>query len=297
MKCCSSGKARVYWIIPTKGGLKFKKKGEKKWQTVDADEPLTYTCDPSPSSNTQYLVTGTYIQSFKKGTNTTTSNGTFSAVISGPILGYESFDPNNERIKNMNLLAITPSGNIRVCSPGQINLSSDESISRSYGTPTATRIDNGQDPVKFIIKGTESENIYIYLELPECPDVQTIPCKFDPAKEQFIDVEMSASPNVISCIDIMEADPNPVTGGLGIHIILRKTVIDSQGQPRPPGTQSRGYYYSPKGCPAPKARVECCPNGICGEDKKCPKGTTCELICNGFKCCYSNGKLIRSIKL
>ena len=44
MTCCSSGKARVYYNIPSKSGLKYKLKGSTKWQTIFANELLTFSC-------------------------------------------------------------------------------------------------------------------------------------------------------------------------------------------------------------------------------------------------------------
>lgn len=265
MTCCSSGKARVYFNIPTKGGLKYKLKNSTKWTTLLADEPLTHSCSQATEKDAQYSVT----------------------------CGIDGFDCNPFCVGPISWI-----GNNAIQTGNGIFYFQGRIVGRNCdGNLTIVRQSPGKDSKIFTVTGTETGTKYLEIEVDECPDVQTIPCKFDPAKEQFIDIEMSASPNIISCIDIMEAGPNPVTGALGIHIILRKTVIDPEGQYRPPATQSRGYHYSPKGCPAPKARVECCPKGICGEDKKCPKGTTCELICNGFKCCYIKGKLVRSIKL
>ena len=44
MTCCSSGKARIYYNIPTQGGLKYKLKNSTKWNTIIANEPLTSSC-------------------------------------------------------------------------------------------------------------------------------------------------------------------------------------------------------------------------------------------------------------
>jgi hypothetical protein len=304
MTCCSSGKARVYFNIPQKGGLKYRLKGEKVWITITADERLTSSCTPVPNSNTKYLVSGTFTEILTRGTSITTKTGTFFEIITGPILGYEIHDPNNARVKNMVLFAITPLGNQLIAHPGDISLSGNESVSRNYGTPTATRIDNGQDPVEFIIKGTESENIYIYLELPECPAVQTIPCKFDPAKEQHLDVEMipytelpiplPSYPLFQDCIEITT---------VGNFTVIEKVTTRNYGPKAdndPTVRETRKILKtldSAENCPPPKVRVECCTTPDCHNNKKCPKGTTCEIVCGGFKCCYSKGVLIRSIKL
>lgn len=49
---------------------------------------------------------------------------------------------------------------------------------------------------------------------------------------------------------------------------------------------------SDPGCPPPQVTV------VCGEDEKsdeCPPETDCEIVCKGFKCCYSKGKVIKVI--
>jgi hypothetical protein len=74
--------------------------------------------------------------------------------------------------------------------------------------------------------------------------------------------------------------------------------LDYPYSPKPPSAVSILDISSPKGCPPPKVWIECCPNGICGEDKKCPKETVCQIDCEGFRCCYDGkGKLIKKIKL
>jgi hypothetical protein len=326
--CCSSGKARIYYNIPTKGGLKYKLKNSTQWKSIFAEESLTSTCLEIPGAftggqcdNKSYRVFINHNQSYQP-------NPVYPAIIKN----YDYYFDTNGRVDFIKFLSIEKTGinsisvsrgfgNVFIHAyairnqDGQefttgfsaliirdytTNIYSVTGIIRLDGTSKADDIDQcgGNNPTKkFTVTGTETGTKYLEIEVDECPAVQNIPCKFDPAKEQYIDVEMSTSPNVESCIDVVEADPNPITGGLGVHIILIKIVRDHKGGPRPPIWSSRGYFYSPKGCPAPKVRVECCTTPDCQNNKKCPKGTTCEIVCNGFKCCYRNGKLIRSIKL
>ena len=288
--CCSSGKARVCYNIPQKGGFKYRIKGEKAWTTILANEPLSSTCVTINNAITNYLIEGTADIAYGPEPLDPPDGSwiiSFNRVIPGPILGIEE----RAELGGYALDVIIPSERINIIgNSGAYRYI----VNFNY---TVTKLDGQPDKKQFTITGTETGTKYLEMEVDECPAVQTIPCKFDPAKEQYIDVEMSTSPNVESCIDVVEADPNPITGGLGVHIILIKIVRDHKGGPRPPIWSSRGYFYSPKGCPAPKVRVECCTTPDCQNNKKCPKGTTCEIVCNGFKCCYRNNKLIRSIKL
>jgi hypothetical protein len=287
--CCSSGKARVYYNLPKKGELKYRLKGEKVWKTITVVEPLECTCI-TKYNGLSYSIAGHY-DTFDKTTNVFKGRTSFSAIVLGPILGFEEVNITGGSITfgSFSLRAITQQGSHIIVQKLEYN-------TLAQFTYTVQRL-NGEDPKQFTITGTETNTKYVDIEVDECPDVQTIPCKFDPAKEQYQDIVLSTSPNVESCIEIWEADPNPVTGGLGVHIVLIKIVRDHKGGPRPPIWSSRGYHYSPKGCPPPKVRVECCTTPDCQNNKKCPKGTTCEIVCGGFKCCYSKGVLIRSIKL
>ena len=187
------------------------------------------------------------------------------------------------------------------------NIYSVTGIIRLDGTSKADDIDQcgGNNPTKkFTVTGTETGTKYLEIEVDECPAVQNIPCKFDPAKEQHIDVEMIPYtelpvnlPNYPLFQDCIEIN------SVGNLVVIEKVTTRNYGPKAdddPSVRETRKIIRSlesPKGCPPPKVRVECCPKGICGEDKKCPKGTTCEIVCNGFKCCYRNNKLIRSIKL
>lgn len=293
-KCCSSGKARVYYNIPEKGGLKYKLKGEKAWKTITADESLASNCVTKNNAITNYLISGTFNLFFSRGLS---SNGTFSRVILGPILSIEKIQGDGNT-QLTGLIVNIPNGVISLHSNSSFDL-----VTANYQY-TVTRADNQPDKKQFTVTGTETETKYVDIEVDECPDVQTIPCKFDPAKEQFIDVEMIPYtelpiplpnyPIFQDCIEITS---------VGNFVVIEKVTTRNYGpigDNDPSVRETRTIiesFESPQGCPAPKVRVECCPNGICGEDKKCPKGTTCELICNGFKCCYSKGVLIRSIKL
>jgi hypothetical protein len=297
MTCCSSGKARVYYNIPQKGGFKYRIKGEKAWTTILANEPLSSTCVTINNAITNYLIEGTADIAYGPEP-LDPPNGSwiarFNRVIPGPILGIEE----RADLGGYALDVIIPSG--------RINLIGNSGAYRyivnfNY---TVTRLDGQPDKKQFTITGSETETKYVDIEVDECPDVQTIPCKFDPAKEKFIDVEMIPYTELPIPLPSypLEQDCIKITS-VGNFVVIEKVTTRNYG---PTGdndpavretTKIIKSIESPKGCPAPKVRVECCPNGICGEDKKCPKGTTCELICNGFKCCYSKGVLIRSIKL
>jgi hypothetical protein len=295
--CCASGKARVYYNIPIKGGLKYRLKGEKAWKTILADETLTTTCIVKNNAVTNYLVQGTFDISYgpeplAPPDGTRIEN--FSKVILGPILWFEE----RAELGGFGLDAIT--------ALGRVNIRSQSGAYRYivYFNYTVTRLDGQPDKKQFTVTGTETGTKYLEIEVDECPDVQTIPCKFDPAKEQYIDVEMipyfplpiplPSYPINQDCIEI---------NSVGNFVVIQKVTTRNYG---PTGDNDPTVrrtekiiktVESPKGCPPPKVRVECCPNGICGQDKRCPKGTTCEVVCDGFKCCYKDGKLIRSIKL
>jgi hypothetical protein len=270
--CCSSGKARVYYNIPTQGGLKYKLKNSTKWITILRNEPLTHSCSPGTEKDAQYFVT----------------------------CGIDGFDCNPWCVGPISWI-----GNNAIQTGNGISYFQGRLVGRNCdGNLTIERQSPGKDPFIFTVTGTETGTKYLEIEVDECPDVQTIPCKFDPAKERFIDVEMipyfplpiplPSYPINQDCIEITS---------VGNFVVIQKVTTRNYG---PKGDNDPSVrrtekiiktVESPKGCPAPKVRVECCPNGICGENKRCPKGTDCESICNGFKCCYKNGKLIRSIKI
>lgn len=49
---------------------------------------------------------------------------------------------------------------------------------------------------------------------------------------------------------------------------------------------------SDEGCPPPQVTI------VCDDDatnNECPPETDCEIVCNGFKCCYHNGQVIKVI--
>lgn len=285
--CCSSGKARIYYNIPTKGGLKYKFKGSNKWTTITSNESLISSCIKMPVPEKYYNVAGNNIYV-----------GTFLAPF--------------EYSAGVNYLSVTDSRGYTAgrnvfpwFTPEQGESYPPYTVAIWRADGTSPENDLAEQKYKFVVKGADSGTIYHQDQnLDECPDVQTIPCKFDPAKERFIDVEMipyfplpiplPSYPINQDCIEITS---------VGNFVVIQKVTTRNYG---PKGDNDPSVrrtekiiktVESPKGCPAPKVRVECCPNGICGENKRCPKGTDCESICNGFKCCYKNGKLIRSIKL
>ena len=45
--CCSSGKAKITYNIPSEGGLKYRLKGEKKWNFVSGSDLKTECVDKS----------------------------------------------------------------------------------------------------------------------------------------------------------------------------------------------------------------------------------------------------------
>ena len=290
--CCSTGKARVYWIVPTKVGLKYRLKGEKAWKTILADEPLTSNCVIKNNAITNYLVAGNVYVSF----GNSSYNQGFSKIILGPILNFTS--SGDGTTQGASLLAITQNGAIPIHS----TTSSYYLLTANYQY-TVTRLDGQPDKKQFTVTGTETGTKYVDIEVDECPAVQTIPCKFDPAKEQHIDVEMIPYTELPVNLPNYPLFQDCIEISVGNLVVIEKVTTRNYGPKAdddPLVRETRKIIRSlesPKGCPPPKVRVECCPKGICGEDKKCPKGTTCELICNGLKCCYRNGKLIRSIKL
>ena len=290
MICCSSGKARVYYNIPTQGGLKYKLKNSTKWIKIAANEELTHQCIDFSGTKLEW-------------------NCPLESGGGGQIGSY--IHP--AQIKRIGLLGGGQVTNwIIICQTVSEPIQSINihSTCPRFGNPPQNIRFTENVKYKFTVTGTETGTKYLEIEVDECPDVQTIPCKFDPAKEQYFDVELgNFDASILRKIPgFPEFLPTKLRNCIEIVTHENAILIKKVGQM---GYKSGGQdiwiptlldqpirqIESPKGCPAPKVRVECCPNGICGEDKKCPKGTTCELICNGFKCCYSKGVLIRSIKL
>lgn len=301
--CCSSGKARVYYNIPQQGGLKYKLKNSTKWATISENETLSHDCKINQNLNRQYSVKIKFSCSLSGNSE---ANDILLGPLAGKILFREKIEYSNSGMSIYLWQFSTNSGISWINSGCNTRKAPEDTGDRDLLLSHSVEIDLIDDPKpkKFTVTGTETGTKYLEIEVDECPDVQTIPCKFDPAKEQFIDVEMIPYtelpipfpnyPIFQDCIEITS---------VGDLVVIEKVTTRNYG---PTGdndpsvretTKIIKSIESPKGCPAPKVRVECGPNGICGEDKKCPKGTTCELICNGFKCCYSKGVLIRSIKL
>ena len=306
--CCSSGKARVYFNIPTQGGLKYKING--KWKTIPVDEPLTSTCNFISKTGGQ---TGIPYKVYFHVDSINGGSYDYYQIYEGEIGGIDAYDPNNWvkiQTGKGSELVYAPSSDPTFWYDGFIGNSSIRYVANGgIKITNIVRVDGQQDEsikqkYKFTVTGTETETKYLEIEVDECPDVQTIPCKFDPAKEQFIDVEMIPYtelpiplpnyPIFQDCIEITRV------GNFTVVEKVTKRNYGPKGDSDPTVRETKTILLvldSAENCPPPQVRVECCPKGICGEDKKCPKGTTCELICNGFKCCYSKGVLIRSIKL
>ena len=302
--CCASGKTRVYYNVPTKGGLKYKLKNSNKWQTIfpNSNESLNSTCIINENLNRQYLVKLDY--------SCSTENRTVNKILWGPLEGKIIFREKIEYSNSGMALYLWQysfdSGINWTYSGCHTRKAPENEGDRDILSGYSLKIDLIGDPKpkKFTVTGTETGTKYLEIEVDECPDVQTIPCKFDSAKERYIDVEMipyfplpiplPSYPINQDCIEI---------NSVGNLVVIQKVTTRNYG---PTGDNDPTVrrtekiiktVESPKGCPPPKVRVECCPNAICGQDKRCPKGTTCELVCDGFKCCYKDGKLIRSIKL
>lgn len=276
--CCSSGKARVFYNIPTQGGLKYKLKNSTKWRTMLVDEKVTHECVAFSGTTVNWACS-----SGETGETTFNYPVSIDEVVGGT------------RVSGFYVLLGT-----RTDTGGGVSV--DTRCDR-FG-PAPNYFLSGNSRYKFTVTGTETGTKYLEIEVDECPDVQTIPCKFDPAKEQFIDVEMIPYtelpiplpnyPIFQDCIEITRV------GNFTVVEKVTKRNYGPKGDSDPTVRETKTILLvldSAENCPPPQVRVECCPKGICGEDKKCPKGTTCELICNGFKCCYSKGVLIRSIKL
>ncbi len=285
--CCSSGKARVYYNIPLQGGLKYRLKGESIWRLISANEPLTSSCvflEYHQTPNESYFV------NFYSSTNTIEDyfiiNEPFSSAVS-----IEDFLSNNIIVKRVGVKGY-----------GGYSLFSNDLTYK-------LKKKNGQEPpkkYKFTVTGTETNTKYLEINVEGgCPDVQVIPCKFDPAKEKYFDVELIPdgtvdlfgvpvlTPPVKECIELTTT---------GNQVVIEKvktikrfgTVLDETLEER---TILRDLR-SPSGCPPPQVRVVCCNTPDCKDKKKeCPRETTCELVCNGWKCCYRNGVLIKSIRL
>lgn len=334
--CCSTGKARVYYIIPGKGGLKYKLKGQTKWQTVTAEEPLTSTCTDIPN----VLVGGQCGNKYYRLTFAFTDNaGTTDRKyidIKGKITGMQSvvhYSANGSY--NFHFWQVTNDSNQMVevqCNGyNQANLGGGWNIGpdnlyqlvnteRLDGTSQADDIAQcgGDNPTKkFTVLG-ESGRKYAEIEVKECPDVQTVDCIFDEKNTKSIDIELPKKTipwvslpsswiplmngykpfiTLDSCIKIVD---DSIDKAIEIWIVYTAPGSAIEFDPfnlTGWNKKVKSIPY-PKGCPPPKAWIECCPNGICGEDKKCPKETVCQVDCEGFRCCYDGkGNLIKKIKL
>lgn len=319
--CCSTGKARVYYIVPGKGGLQYKLKGQSTWKKVLADEPLTTKCEDIPGvtkggqcRDKSYKITigNDY---FYVGENRYREDYFYAT---GKI-DHTEFNVDGDIHINSFTNAPGPQGkmipvtvkgeNNTILSSGQIPTGWDGnnfvrviSIIRTDGTSQADDIaqcgDGDKPTKKFTVLG-ESGRKYAEIEVKECPDVQTVDCIFDEKNTKSIDIEMVVSPYVEHCLQLINGE-NYAGSYVQINNLKRLTPLgEAEHRMRPPFlTAGPVIGFSPKGCPIPKVWIECCPNGICGEDKKCPKETVCQVDCEGFRCCYDGkGNLIKKIKL
>jgi hypothetical protein len=295
--CCSTGKARVYYIKPGKGGLKYKRKGQTKWETITADEKLVHECVENNRTEGIWLnwtdgdglPQETLLQSgLNEPPETTVSNWRLQWASMGAFSANVWFCDITDALGTRSVRTIC--GDM-ACS----------SYVRSINQPSPKIIRENIPRFTFRIKGETSGKIYLSLELEECPDVQTVDCIFDEKNTQSRDVVMPIDDRVKACI-IIESYTD-MFGKPSTRAILHKEAnpnlnLDYPYSPKPPNAVSILDISSPKGCPPPKAWIECCPNGICGEDKKCPKETVCQVDCEGFRCCYDGkGNLIKKIKL
>ena len=281
MICCWSGKARVYYNIPTQGGLKYKLKNSTKWITILGNETLTSSCIISAGTTVNFAC--------NQSQNFDSRSFPYKVSIVELIGGT--------RVAFWNIVCKRQDNNE--------NLSIETRCDRNAEAPNYFL--SGNTTSIFTITGTETGTKYLEIEVDECPAVQTIPCKFDPAKERYRDVEMAFNDRIKTCIVIAypgQQLPAPGTTVPDDLIMIFKTQeINSDafpdGKPNIKPIPFVALFNIPvtKGCPLPQVRVECCTTPDCQNNKKCPKGTTCEIVCGGFKCCYIKGKLVRSIKL
>jgi len=297
-----------------KGGLQYKLKGQSTWKKVLADEPLTTKCEDIPGAtkggqcrDKSYKITiGNdyfYVGENRYREDYLYATGKIDSVefnVDGDI-HFNSFT--NAPGPQGKLIPVTVKGeNNTILTSGQIPTGWDGnnfvrviSIIRTDGTAPADDIAQcgGDNPTKkFTVLG-ESGRKYVEIQVKECPDVQTFGCIFDEKNTKSRDREFPINPDYLHCFSIetyadMYGQPSTRVLYSSTHIEtgitrLVTSVID---------------VSSPKGCPPPKAWIECCPNGICGEDKKCQKETVCQIDCEGFRCCYDGkGNLIKKIKL
>jgi hypothetical protein len=292
--CCSSGKARVYYIIPGKGGLKYKRKGQTKWETITADEKLVHECVENNRTEGIWL---NWTDGDGLAKETLLQSGLYEppkTKVSNWRLEWASMGAYNANVWFCDITDALGTRSVRTicgdmaCSP----------YVRSMSQPSPKIIREDTPKFTFRIKG-ESGKVYLSLELEECPDVQTVDCIFDEKNTRSMDIEMVVSPYVEHCLEISSGE-NYAGAYIQINHLKRLTPLgEAEDRLRPPPiTGGPVIGFSPKGCPPPKVWVECCPNGICGEDKKCPKESVCQIDCEGFRCCYDGkGNLIKKIKL
>lgn len=286
--CCSSGQAKITYTIPSEGGLKYRLKGQSKWNLISANEPLTSQCNP------------------------TTEAGIFYSVS----CGIDGFSCNPYCVG-----PITWLGNNQIQTGNGVATFTGAGVGRNCdGNLIITRISPGQDPYLFTIKG-ESGQIYHQQIVTQCPDVQQAGCVFDPKNEQTLTVELpqldlsllrnipgwpSALPtNFKSCLEAVKL-PNaqfllgePRIGfiaSLNIPVELRGLIPNGVTIPWLFDQLLDFSIPLKEGCPEPKVKIQC-EGDPKDRSKKCPPETDCQLECNGFLCCYSKGRLIQSIKL
>jgi hypothetical protein len=309
--CCSTGKARVYYIKPGKGGLKYKRKGQTKWETITADEKLVHECVENNRTEGIWLnwtdgdglPQETLLQSgLNEPPETTVSNWRLEWASMGAYNANVWFCDITDALGTRSVRTIC--GDM-ACSP----------YVRSMSQPSPKIIREDTPKFTFRIKG-ESGKVYLSLELEECPVVQTVDCIFDEKNTKYRDVEMAYNDRIKTCIVIgYPGDKLPFPGAgstsdeyyvvpNNLVMVFKTAVINPDaiypGRPpiSPPPVVGVLNLEVKKPCPPPKVWIECCPNGICGEDKKCPKETVCQIDCEGFRCCYDGkGKLIKKIKL
>lgn len=311
--CCSTGKARVYYIIPGKGGLKYKRKGQTKWETITADEKLLSECVENNRTEGIWL---NWTDGDGLAKETLLQSGLYEppkTKVSNWRLEWASMGAYNANVWFCDITDALGTRSVRTicgdmaCSP----------YVRSMSQPSPKIIREDTPKFTFRIKG-ESGKVYLSLELEECPDVQTVDCIFDEKNTKSIDIELPKKTipwvslpsswiplmngykpfiTLDSCIKIGD---DSIDKAIEIWIVYTAPGIAIEFDPfnlTGWNKKVKSIPY-PKGCPPPKAWIKCCPNGICGEDKKCPKETVCQVDCEGFRCCYDGkGNLIKKIKL
>ena len=328
--CCSTGKARVFYQIPRSGGFKIRLKGETKWITYPAAEKVTFACtDKNPFQGGQVQNKLYKVSYAGNSVNWGAINNYL--IFTGPIGQIQAFTPDNDvliptgqGLKNLRGPAgdkyiwwggVIRNGSFRYVDNGNIWITT---VEREDGTPLAQDIEESGPSKQFKVIGAETGYTYLDITVDECPDVQTFACIFDVKNTQSIDIELPKKTipwvslpsswiplmngykpfiTLDSCIKIVD---DSIDKAIEIWIVYTAPGSAIEFDPfnlTGWNKKVKSIPY-PKGCPPPKAWVECCPNGICGEDKKCPKETVCQVDCEGFRCCYDGkGNLIKKIKL